>query len=166
MDARARAALSGSEDKVIETDSLMTASLRRLPAWRDPKRPQAGDVMRFEVTRMDAASGAHQVIAARGELDVATVKQVVPAAEAAIQDGRPLCLDLSECPFIDSSGLRLVLRLHRELAGGGGAVAVVAHAKIRRLFALTAIDLSVPMFESRDEALAWLDERGGDQGNR
>jgi anti-anti-sigma factor len=120
--------------------------------------------MHFDVASFEVAEGGHQVIAVRGELDVETVREVAPAAEAAIRDGRPLCLDLSGCPFIDSSGLRLVLRLHRKLAGGEAAVAVVAHSRIRRLFALTAIDLSVPMFETRDEALEWLEERGGTSG--
>ena len=71
-----------------------------------------------------------------------------------------MILDLSECPFIDSTGLRLTLHLHNGLSNGdapSAALAVVANPRIRRLFSLTAIDLSVGVFATRDEALDALE---------
>jgi stage II sporulation protein AA (anti-sigma F factor antagonist) len=99
------------------------------------------------------------LIAVRGELDIATAKQLEGPFKLAISDRRPLVLDLSECPFIDSTGLRLVLRTHQELSGEEPRqpMAVVVHANLRKMFSITAIDLSVRVCDTREEAIDWLD---------
>jgi anti-anti-sigma factor len=99
------------------------------------------------------------LICVEGEFDLATAEQVEHAAELAIAMRSPVLLDLSECRFIDSSGLRTVLQIHGELTDGEGKsapLAVVANSEIRRLFSLTAIDLRVPVFLTREQALQSL----------
>jgi anti-anti-sigma factor len=86
-----------------------------------------------------------------------------PALDGAVFARRPLILDLSACSFIDSSGLRAVLQVARDLTGDreerAVSMAVVAgeDSAVRKMLALTAIDLLVPVFESQDEANTWLD---------
>jgi anti-sigma B factor antagonist len=103
------------------------------------------------------------LIAVDGELDLSTCEQLKPAADEAVFGRRPLILDLSRCTFIDSSGLRLVLQIANGLAegeGGGLSMAIVAgQSRTRKMFSLTAIDQKVPLFDNRDEALAWLGEK-------
>lgn len=103
------------------------------------------------------------LIAVDGELDLSTCEQLKPAADEAVFGRRPLILDLSRCTFIDSSGLRLVLQIANGLAEGEGAglsMAIVAgKSGTRKMFSLTAIDQKVPLFDNRDEALAWLGEK-------
>jgi anti-sigma B factor antagonist len=103
------------------------------------------------------------LIAVDGELDLSTCEQLKPAADEAVFGRRPLILDLSRCTFIDSSGLRLVLQIANGLAeceGAGLSMAIVAgESGTRKMFSLTAIDRKVPLFDSRDEALAWLGEK-------
>ena len=71
--------------------------------------------------------------------------------------GRHLVLDLSACPFIDSTALACVLRTHSALTADGRAMAVVAgRGEIRKLLYLTAIDQSVPVFAKRGDAVALL----------
>jgi anti-anti-sigma factor len=102
------------------------------------------------------------LIAVDGELDLSTCDQLKPAADQAVFGRHPLILDLSGCTFIDSSGLRLVLQIANGLAEGEGAglsMAIVAgESGTRKMFSLTGIDQKVPVFDSRDEALAWLRE--------
>ena len=104
------------------------------------------------------------LISVDGELDLSTVDQVERAAEQAISARCPLLLDLSGCSFIDSTGLRLVLKIHEALtkaAGPDAPMAVVATSEIRKFFLITAIDQSVHVLTTRDEALASLRARMG-----
>jgi anti-anti-sigma factor len=104
------------------------------------------------------------LISVEGELDLSTADQVERSAEQAIAARCPLLLDLSGCSFIDSTGLRLVLKTHEALTKAGGPdapMAVVASSEIRKFFSITAIDQSVHVFTTRDEALASLRTRMG-----
>ena len=129
----------------------------------DAPAPLQGDKdrkpMHFEFETSPIGDGNALLIAVKGELDLATVEQLKSPAELAISERRPVIFDLSECPFIDSTGLRLVLHLHNGLSNGdapSAPIAVVANPRIRKLFSLTAIDLRVAVFAARDEALAAL----------
>jgi anti-anti-sigma factor len=120
----------------------------------------------FKVTTARINDDGGLLICVEGELDLGTVKQVESAAEAAISERCPVLLDLSKCPFIDSTGLRLVLQIHRSLTNGAGSSApmaiVVRSPGVRKLFSLTAIDRSIPVFQAREEALDSLGaSRGG-----
>ena len=101
------------------------------------------------------------VIAVEGEFDLASCEELKPAADEAVAARRPLILDLSKCSFIDSSALRLILQISRELSEGGDPpvpmCVVVGDSRVRKLFSLTAIDQSIPLFDTREQARAWLD---------
>ena len=99
------------------------------------------------------------LVSVEGEFDLSSADQVQTAAEPAVSAGRPLLLDLGECSFIDSTALRLVLQMQSALAkavGPDAPMAVVANSEIRKFFSMTAIDQSVWVFTTRDEALASL----------
>jgi anti-sigma B factor antagonist len=103
------------------------------------------------------------VISVEGELDIATAEQLSEPVGAAVASECPLILDLSACTFIDSTGLRLVLRTHTALSQLGKAMALVSdHVQVRRMLSLTAIDLSVPAFAALDEAIAWIGTEGAE----
>ncbi|MEK6326201.1 MAG: STAS domain-containing protein [Actinomycetota bacterium] len=102
------------------------------------------------------------LISVEGELDLSTADQVERSAGQAISARCPLLLDLSGCSFIDSTGLRPVLKIREALAKAAGPdapMAVVASSEIRKFFSITAIDQSVHVFTTRDEALASLRAR-------
>jgi anti-sigma B factor antagonist len=111
-----------------------------------------------------AAGGVPYVVEVGGDLDIASVDDLEGPVIHAIRDGRePVILDLSECAFIDSSGIRLVLRAHhllRERADGNGdgrVLAVVAKDHVAKLLRLTAVDKVIPVVSSRAEAEGMLD---------
>jgi anti-anti-sigma factor len=67
-----------------------------------------------------------RVLVVEGELDVAVVPGLLGRVDELL-GGRPSAvLDLSEVPFFDSSGVRLVDRLHRTCAAAGGRLVVAA----------------------------------------
>ena len=74
-----------------------------------------------------------------GELDLATFEE----AEAAVAQARrdqpgPLRLDLSELTFLDSSGLHLVLQIHKAF-GGEGLEIVPGPRSVQRVFELAGV---------------------------
>ena len=102
------------------------------------------------------------LIAVDGELDMSSCGQLKPAADEVVFGRRPLILDVSQCTFIDSSGLRLILQIANDLTDDEEPMPmgiVAGESKTRRMFSITAIDQKIPLFETREEALAWLDER-------
>ena len=110
---------------------------------------------KLSTSRIDGVGASR--IAVRGELDIATAEQLAEPLGIALSAGDHLVLDLSECEFIDSAGLRLVLRANGALGNRGKALVLVTdHPQIRRVLSLTAIDLSVRVFTHLDEALDWL----------
>ena len=58
-------------------------------------------------------------------------------------DGRPelVVLDLRELAFLDSAGLRIMLRLQRSVSGNGGRLVLVrGPRRVHRVFELTGAD--------------------------
>jgi anti-anti-sigma factor len=115
--------------------------------------------LNFEV-HASPEDGHVMVIAIEGEFDLASCETLKPAADEAVGRRRPLILDLSQCSFIDSSGLRLILQIAKELEEGEGPPApmclVLGESEIRKLFSLTAIDQSIPLFDTREQAMTGL----------
>ena len=111
-------------------------------------------VQRFEVNA-EIINGV-RVVAVRGELDIATSPQVRELlAEAATDRAQPLVIDLARCDFIDSTGLAALLHGAKPAQNGESRVAIVSPAgDVRRMLELTAIDQSIPVFGSLEEAVA------------
>ena len=107
------------------------------------------------------ANGTPYVVEVGGDIDIATVSDLEGPVIRAIEQGRrPVILDLSDCVFIDSSGIRLLLRAHHALSEDGVGMhqlAVVARDQVARLLRLVALDKVLPLVESRPEAEARLD---------
>ena len=65
------------------------------------------------------------VLVVRGELDVYSAPALDAAVDQALQDGaRSLVLDLGQVGFIDSSGLRSIIRARKEAGDGPEAVRI------------------------------------------
>ena len=78
------------------------------------------------------ADGMPYVVEVGGDLDIATAPDLEEPVIEAIRAGRrPVIVDLTECSFIDSWGIRILLRANHLLRDGsdgaaGQALAVVA----------------------------------------
>ncbi len=104
-----------------------------------------------------------RVIAVSGELDLSTASDLErPLEDAVASADAAVLIDLSECEFIDSTGIALIVRAWQRLdrgADGGGSGRVVIcsdNEQVRRVLEITGLELSIPIHSSRDEALAAL----------
>jgi anti-sigma B factor antagonist len=105
--------------------------------------------------------GGHAVNVS-GELDQATVPQLKRVLGEALgsQNGGAIFVDLSDCEFIDSTGLSLLVQAQRRLTEEQRGFAICCpKAEVKRLLELTGIDEAVGMFDTRDEAVAALQQR-------
>jgi anti-sigma B factor antagonist len=104
------------------------------------------------------AHGAASVIAGVGELDIATVPPLRTALTDAAEAPAPkLVVDLTDVTFIDSVGVGAILHAKRRVGPGGEMAVVVPHASYARvIFETVGADKVLPVFATRDEALAHL----------
>jgi anti-anti-sigma factor len=100
------------------------------------------------------------VVAVRGELDLGTAPELEGPLEEAVGADEPLLIDLSECDFIDSTGIAMIVRAWQRLGNGDAGdqrvVICSANEQVRRVLEITGLELSIPVHESRDAALAAL----------
>ncbi|MDX6583672.1 MAG: hypothetical protein QOI10_2856 [Solirubrobacterales bacterium] len=93
-----------------------------------------------------------------GELDQSTAPELRTALDGVLDDPPGgVLVDLSDCEFIDSTGLSLLVETKRRLAEDARRFGVCCpDADVRRLLELTGIDQAVGLFDTRDEAVAAL----------
>jgi anti-anti-sigma factor len=129
-------------------DTQGSAGRRAFAPGEDPRD--------FDVRSTIAGEHPTLVIEVKGELSLERLGRVRVAADLAIDARRPVVLDLSECPFIDSAGLGLVLDIDRELAyaGTGRLAVVIGNMAVLRAFSVSGVDRRVPVCSRLDEALA------------
>ncbi|GGX33893.1 STAS domain-containing protein [Streptomyces lomondensis] len=108
-----------------------------------------------ELPREDVA-----LITVDGYLDVDTATEFQAHLANQLHHGRRhFLLDLSSVPFMDSSGMNIILRVYQETRGNAGSVHVIGPTPaVRRILDLTGVSITVPISESVDEALARVDE--------
>jgi anti-anti-sigma factor len=85
--------------------------------------------------------GGGVVVALSGALDLAGERELEAAIDAAREAGGPLTIDLSDLEFIDSSGLRVLVKLHNRAASGGFPYRLIpGPPQVHRTFALCGLD--------------------------
>jgi stage II sporulation protein AA (anti-sigma F factor antagonist) len=113
----------------------------------------------FEVKVGNLEQGV-RTISVRGELDLSTAPELEgPLNQALENDEGSLLIDLSQCEFIDSTGIALIVRAWQHLdSGKNGRVLVLCteNNQVRRVLEITGLELSIPVHGTRDEALAAL----------
>ncbi|MCW2989189.1 MAG: hypothetical protein JWM24_2127 [Solirubrobacterales bacterium] len=116
----------------------------------------------FEATAAQLDDGV-RVIAVRGELDLSTASDLEGPLDDAVSTGDALVLiDLSDCEFIDSTGIALIVRAWQQLdraadGDGNGRVVICSdNEQVRRVLEITGLELSIPIHSTREEALSAL----------
>jgi stage II sporulation protein AA (anti-sigma F factor antagonist) len=119
-------------------------------------------ISRFRVDEERVPGGVH-VIIPKGELDLDTASGLQASLERAIaEDDSLILIDLSDCEFIDSTGVALLVRCwqrHDRAAGNGGTGRLVLccpSAQVKRLLEITGVGSTIPAFDDREDALADL----------
>lgn len=99
---------------------------------------------------------ARRVVEPSGEIDLATAPQLEACLDALFDSGtRQIIIDLGDVTFIDSTGLRALLKARKRLDRAGGILVVVCHdASIRRVFDVSGMVDLLHVVESRRDASA------------
>ena len=104
-----------------------------------------------------------RAIVVRGELDLSTASELEgPLEEAISAKDASVLIDLSDCEFIDSTGIALIVRAWQRLdrtadgEGEGRVVICSDNDQVRRVLEITGLELSIAIYSTRDEALAVL----------
>ncbi len=88
-----------------------------------------------------------------GELTFANSTAIKEEIKSLMEpDEQRLILEAAQLQLIDSSGVGVVVSLLKRMNGQGIALAGL-QPRVRRVFAITKIDLIVPTYETLDEAL-------------
>ena len=94
-----------------------------------------------------------QLVEIYGDVDLKTARSFRAALDDAAQDGKPrLIVDMTEVPFMDSSGLAALIGAQKAL-NGRTRVIVVCPENLRRIFEVTRLDSIVCVVASLPEAL-------------
>jgi anti-sigma B factor antagonist len=97
------------------------------------------------------------VVTAPEEIDVTTAEHLRAVLfHAAARGHATVVVDMSRTRFCDSAGLAVLVRAHKRAVTEGGELRLVipADGAVARIFAITRLDLVIPLFSSLDEALA------------
>jgi anti-sigma B factor antagonist len=115
-------------------------------------------VVPFEIETQALGDGL-QMLSVRGELDLDTapkLKRELESLDASEVTG--LLVDLSQCDFIDSTGVALLVKAWKRLdivaaAGGRGRVVLCSPtAQVQRVLEITGLESSISVHPSRDAA--------------
>ncbi|MFG2787961.1 STAS domain-containing protein [Streptomyces sp. NPDC048419] len=103
------------------------------------------------------------VITAEGYLDVDTATELQHHLANQLHHGRRhFLLDLSKVPFMDSSGMSIILRAYQEARDLPGSVHIISPTPaVRRILDLTGVSITVPVSESVEEAMARIIQEQG-----
>jgi anti-anti-sigma factor len=96
------------------------------------------------------------VVTLTGELDMASAETLQQALDQESLSAEPMVvLDLEQLQFIDSTGLRIILRaLERCRAHGQDFAITRGSAQVRRLLSITGVAAHLPTISSSDEMVA------------
>ncbi|MEV7332174.1 STAS domain-containing protein [Micromonospora sp. NPDC093244] len=100
------------------------------------------------------------VVAATGDLDLDTCDTLRAALRHAAEMGGHVVVDLSQVHVIDSTGLGLLVRAHRDARDRGVTLCLAAPSRfIRTVLHTMRLDGLFPVFDSRDDAVAHVNRR-------
>jgi anti-anti-sigma factor len=86
------------------------------------------------------------VVRLGGEFDVAAEEYFDRIVERLVAEAKAVVLDLSELSFIDSSGLRALLRAWKRSQEDGGSLTIVSgNGQVRNTMRLTGADEVLPL---------------------
>ncbi|MER6631199.1 STAS domain-containing protein [Streptomyces sp. NPDC000987] len=106
------------------------------------------------------------LLAVKGYLDIDTATEFQHHLANQLHHGRRhFLLDLSDVPFMDSSGMNIILRVYQEARELPGSVHIISPTPaVRRILDLTGVSITVPVSESVEEALDRVDGHHGTPG--
>jgi anti-sigma B factor antagonist len=104
----------------------------------------------IQVEQLPAGGGLVRI---SGELDLATAPELERVVDGATLKPR-LVVDLTECSFLDSSAVRVLLETATKAEHAGGHMSLVAPDRgIRRILEIAGVDTFLPVHTTLGEAV-------------
>lgn len=107
--------------------------------------------------------GGISLLKVDGELDLSTAPQLEgPLEQATESPEAAVLIDLSDCQFIDSTGIALIVRAWQRVdaaagnGGKGGLVLCCDNEQVLRVLEVTGLEHSLRVFATREAAIAAL----------
>ena len=102
-----------------------------------------------------------RIVSITGELDQATADKLRGALREAIEgESSAVLIDMSDCGFIDSTGLGVIVEAWKDLQARNGessALSICGPAtEVRRLLEVTGLDQAIEIRDTREDAIAAL----------
>jgi anti-sigma B factor antagonist len=113
-------------------------------------------LLRASVTIPESAGAACTVVELAGEVDATNSDELYDVLESVVlRLPSLLVVDLSALTFMDSTGLRMLLRSSRELDQQGGVLALASpQVSVARVLQLTRADQLIPVYGTVADAIA------------
>ena len=127
----------------------------RLLTYAGPSRLDKHEFLAGLPVQFPHSAGDVPVVAAPGEIDIATAYGLRAALASAARGQATVVVDMTRTHACDTTGLHVLVRAHkRALAQGGELRLVISSPDVSRLLAITGLDRVIRHFASLDEALA------------
>ena len=95
--------------------------------------------MDFDLTAINR--GNTYVVSVRGDVDVYTAPRLDACITAGLDAGSTsIALDLENCTYFDSEGIKVLLRAARRLGKSGNVIIVGALGGVQRVFQISGLD--------------------------
>ena len=93
------------------------------------------------------------IVTPHGDLDIVAGEALAECLDSAQRDHGHVIIDLSAVPYMDSSGLAVIIQYWKKAQAAGGALLLVAPQKRpHRLLSLTGITERLPIYATLAEA--------------
>jgi anti-sigma B factor antagonist len=101
--------------------------------------------------------GEAVVLHPSGEVDLATVSSLWSMMKSAGEDGRHVIVTLNEITYIDSTGIKALLDVHRLLRQRSQRLVLAdPTSMVRKVIEITALEKVIPVYASLEEAMQSL----------
>jgi anti-sigma B factor antagonist len=91
-------------------------------------------------TQLTVQPVGDDVVRVSGELDIRTCERLERTAGELVDHGRPVVLDLAELTFCDSTGLAVLVRLHKRAEAAGSQLVLRSPVpRVQNLLTLTGL---------------------------
>jgi anti-sigma B factor antagonist len=109
--------------------------------------------------RVEDVGASTSIVALTGELDLSTIARIEAQLFEQLRARPRVIVDLTRLTFIDSSGIGTLIRTSQAFANGRRMQVVIGlGSQVDRVFRIAGIGEVLPLFSSREDAVASLEE--------
>ena len=116
----------------------------------------------MEFDLQEGSQGSIYVVSVRGDVDICTAPQLDACIQRGISAGnQEIALDLEGCSYLDSEGIKVLIKALRSLSGQGRVLICGARGAVRRVLEISGLETLFEILPSVEDllkrsALLWV----------